>query len=250
MAFLIDNWVRVSASAAEPTNVLSNGTTKIGGPRIYSYITADSQATVAASGYFGNSTTPRVSGDIVTGDVVMVNSTTDGTVVWYTLTNSNSYTSIPYGGTITSTAFSNSSSTGVSQYAGGSLTLAQMTSLYSVGVQLLAAPGAGLAYLIDKFELNLVYGSAAYTGGGVLAPQYGSTVHAGGTTATSSTVAAATLTGLAANELVGLTGLTASTASSLMINEPLWLVNATADFATGTGGSATWAMWYRTVSAV
>lgn len=249
MAFDLDNWVRVSASAAEPTGLLQDGTTKIGGPRIYSYITADSQATVSASGYFGSASTPNVSGDIVTGDIVVVNSTSDATVVWYTLTNSNSYGSLPYGGTITSTAFSNSSSSGVSNFASGNLTLGDTTSLFSVGKQLVAAPGAGLVHLIDKFELNAIFGSAAYTAGGVISVQYGSTINAGGTTATSSTIAASVLTSLAANTLVGLTGLLAATASSSMINKPLYLVNATADFATGTGCSATWKLWYRTISA-
>lgn len=249
MAFNINNWVRVSTSAAEPTQVLQDGTTKIGGPRMYTYITADSQATVAASGYFGNSLDQKVSGDIVTGDIVVVNSTSDNTVVWYVLTNSHSYTDIAYGGTITSTAFSNSSSSGSSNFAAVPLTAANVNGMYAAPQALLPAPGAGQMIVVERILLNAIFGSAAFTNGGVIIAQYGNTANGAGTNSCTATVAATFLTTFAANQNAAATGFTAVTTSANAVNQGLYLSNQTAAFATGTGCSLVANVWYKIVAA-
>lgn len=55
----------------------------------------------------------------------------------------------------------------------GALTQAQILTLNSVPVTLLAASAAGTAYVIDEMEVFHSYSTAAYTGGGDLSLRYG-----------------------------------------------------------------------------
>ena len=137
----------------------------------------------------------------------------------------------------------------VYQYATGSLTLANLTGMYAAPVQILAASvaGSGKAIIVDKFLLNTTYGSAAFTAGGVMLLQYGNTADGAGTAATS-TVAASVLTGLTANGMISFSGAALGGISSAAINAGIYISNQTQAFATGTGGSATYQIWYKVVS--
>lgn len=136
----------------------------------------------------------------------------------------------------------------LAQHARVALTAAQFNGMYATPVQLVAAPGAGKLVVVDKVLLNQTFVSAAYAAGGVVAPQYDSTVHGGGTLASSASIAAATIQGIVSNSIVGLTGLIAVTASAALINKGIFLSNATGAFTTGDG---TWTVdiWYRTIAA-
>ncbi len=232
-------WARESVSANEPNQ--SNGGVVAGCFRKYMYYSpVDTQATCAASGYFNGGTAYHgFYPDVVTGDQITIYSLTENTYITYQATVSS--------GVITLSPLNTGN--GGSSFLSVNLTLAQLQTLYDTPVLLVPAPGAGNLILVDKFSLNVVYGSAAFTGGGVIAPQYGNTVHGGGTVATSATIAATELTSLSANTIVSLVGLLADTATSGIINKGIYLSNATADFASGTGASAIANIWYKTIAA-
>jgi hypothetical protein len=52
------------------------------------------------------------------------------------------------------------------------LTAAQITTLHSVPVSLIAAPGAGKAILLEKLSFQFKFGTTPFTGGGAVSPVY------------------------------------------------------------------------------
>jgi hypothetical protein len=135
----------------------------------------------------------------------------------------------------------------VVNYASGSITAAQWNGMYATPIQIVAAPGANKAIVIDKFWLNMTFVAAQYAAGGVVSLQYENTVHGAGVAA-SQTVAAATINGIAANSFLALTSVTAVTATATVVNQGVYLSNATGAFTTGDG-TWTWDCWYRIVPA-
>lgn len=250
MAFALQNWARVSTTANEPIDALQSPTPGgfIGAQRLYTYFSdTDTQATISASAYFNT-----VAGELVTGDVILAYSVTDGTQIWYMVTNSASsttWTTIPFGGTITVTAFSNSTSSGASNFATVTMNATTVNALYDTPQLLVAAPGAGKLIAVDRVLLDAVWGSLAFSSGGAIMAQYDSTVHGGGTNACTTTVASTFLTTFSASQAASLTGFTAVTALSGAINKGLYLSNATGDFTGGTGCSLIANVWYRIVAA-
>lgn len=65
------------------------------------------------------------------------------------------------------------------------LTADQINGLYVTPQLILPAAGTGLLNVVVSVEYNLIYGSAAFTSGGTLELQYGSTTEAGGVICTS-----------------------------------------------------------------
>jgi hypothetical protein len=120
---------------------------------------------------------------------------------------------------------------GVSQSLTVNVTNAQVKTLFSVGTQLLPAPGAGNAWVIDSMTVENVYLTAAFAAGGAIQASYGTGV----TTPATSTIAATFLTSLTANQMVTVAGAMASTLSSTVLNKAITLDAATADFTTGGG---------------
>lgn len=233
MAFTLQNWARESVSALEPTTTLTSGTI-VGCFRKYNYYSpTDTQLTVSASGYFNS-----VSYDITTGDLVTVYSAAENSYDTYQLVNTS--------GTITTISLN----TGTT-YARIPLTNAQLLAMYATPVELVPAPGSGLLILLDKFVLNAVFVTDALANGGVILPQYDSTAHGAGTNSATTTIAASYLTGLAANSIIGLTGVVAATATSGIINKGLYLSNQTGAFTNATTGASTAIadVWYKVVAA-
>lgn len=112
------------------------------------------------------------------------------------------------------------------------LTAAQIATLHSVPVALVAAPGAGKTLLLEELIYIQTFGTTAWTGtGGVVSPVY----HAQTTVLTATTIAAATIKSGASfsQALYGL-----GTTTTGMTNTGLDLLAATADF-TGGGGDST-----------
>jgi hypothetical protein len=129
------------------------------------------------------------------------------------------------------------------------MTLAQWNGMYATPYQLIAAPGAGLMNIIENIYVDYIYGSAALTGGGVVGAQYGNTAHLAGVAA-SATEAASDYTSATANTVFRIGGgLSTGALSASAINTAIYLSNATAAFATGTGGSFNVIVNYRTISA-
>jgi hypothetical protein len=122
-----------------------------------------------------------------------------------------------------------------------SATLAQLQTLNSVGISLAPASGAGTVNELVSCVVNLKYGSASFSGGGAVGVFWG----LGGTQASSGTIASTVFTSLSANEYQALVGQTAAVASSVALNKALVLQAASADFTSGTGGSAVIQVVYR-----
>ena len=139
----------------------------------------------------------------------------------------------------------------VNQQVSGTLTLAQLQNLYTTPIQVLPALNTGFMYEVDKVIVEAVYGSAAFTGGGNIYLQYGTT--AASSNAASGNIAAAFLTGLSANSVISTTGAingTSGLASSVSNGAPLTFTNGTAVFAAGTGGSALYTVFYKVIPVV
>jgi len=129
----------------------------------------------------------------------------------------------PNGGLITSGA------TKVAQYAKRvTLTAAQITTLHSVPVALVAAPGAGIALVCQGFIFQFTFGTVQFTGGGTVQPVY----HSATTNLAAGSVAAATVQA-AANYTGYSPAAAGGTALALSTNSGIDLYAASADFAAG-----------------
>lgn len=114
------------------------------------------------------------------------------------------------------------------------LTAAQLIAMYATPVALIpAVPGKSI--IVDAFEFIITRTSTAFTGGGVVAPQYDSTANGAGTAATA-TVAATVVTGAAGKTITARIPVVQSDIAQASIEGiGLFLSNATAAFAAGTG---------------
>lgn len=136
-------------------------------------------------------------------------------------------------------------------FASVPITAAQFNGMYAVPFQLIAAPGANKMIIIDSMELVETFVSAAYAAGGVVAAQYGNTVHGGGPLATN-TEAAADFQAVAST-VFAFNGVFGNTVGALPVstcaNAAVYLSNATAAFTTGDG---TWVVkiQYRIINTV
>lgn len=117
-------------------------------------------------------------------------------------------------------------------YKTGTLSAADLSGAYATPVQILAGQGANTTIIVDSFVLKIVYGTTQFADGGAANLQYGNTAHAGGTAATE-TIAAATINGWSANSMIKVAGLLGSAATTAVVNQALYLSNATASFTTG-----------------
>ncbi len=117
-------------------------------------------------------------------------------------------------------------------YTKVTLSAANIAAMRATPVILVAAGGANTLYLVESAFLEIKYNTVAYTGGGLIHIQYDSTINGSGTKATS-TLAAASITGVV-DDISPIAPLSASSnAGSLAVNKGLYISNATAAFATG-----------------
>lgn len=257
MAFTLQTWGRSSVTANEPAITLTSGAL-VGCNRMFIYTTFDTQATVAASGYFnpiGYEIAPA-------GDFLYCFSDTDNTGVLYILTNT--------AGVITTTTFStvNTVNTGniadlavtaakianntitdtqvsvngltslslnksLVQFASGNLTTANIEAMYGAPIQLIPAAGANTLIVVKQFTVELAYNNVAFTGGGAFGLQYGNTAALAGPAASNQfsagiITATASTWGSEAN-----TGIGAAPALLGCANTGIFISNLTAAFATG-----------------
>ena len=129
---------------------------------------------------------------------------------------------------------------GFLQLASISLTAAQIIAMYATPQLLIAAPPTGMSLVVEQVMIRFVAGATQFTGGGVVAPQIGNTVHGGGTLV-SATLPAATINSASSSD----TQLDDTGANVTLTQATgLYISNATAAFATGNG-TATVYVWYR-----
>lgn len=124
------------------------------------------------------------------------------------------------------------------------LTAANLIAMYTTPVAILPAPGAGKSILVTKLGFTITRTSTAFTGGGAVIFQYGATANGGGTQALDSTMATTVITGAAGATVTARNGAVISDLAAATIqNAGLYISNATAVFAAGTG-TATVDVWY------
>lgn len=130
------------------------------------------------------------------------------------------------------------------RHATVSVSAAEIIAMYTSPKVLIAAPGAGKSILVTKLAFTITRTATAFTGGGAAIVQYDSTANGGGTQALDSTLASTVITGAAGTSVSARNGAVISDLASTSIqNKGLYLSNATAVFADGTG-TATVDIWY------
>jgi hypothetical protein len=217
MAFILQNWGKVSVSANEPVSV---GGVILGAPREFSYYTLDTQAVVSGTAnYFS-----AVVESLFAGDIIRVYSATDLTSVSYIVTTASiNPTSVVI------------SLLGAGGIASGIISNAQMLAgIYAHPVQLIPPPGANKMIVVRNAVLSIVYNSVQYQNGGAIRFQYDSTIHGAGVNACATTVAAADINGATANNSQLLLGvLQAWGLNTTWANLGIYLSCATGEFTNG-----------------
>lgn len=127
------------------------------------------------------------------------------------------------------------------QYVSVPLTLGQLQALNTAPVSVIAAQGAGTLIEVTSAVLELVYGSAAFTGGGTVQLSYGNAT----TYPASVTIAATVFTTFAANQAILFAGAMAVTATTNTLNKAIFLFGNTGNFAVGTGATGILKIAYR-----
>lgn len=104
---------------------------------------------------------------------------------------------------------------------------------YSIPATLVPAPGAGFAIIVKRMMVNMNSSTVAYTSGGAMYAQYGTTGHSAN--AATDSVAPGFIRGNAVQSIT-VDGVQATTLTKSVIeNQPITITNATANFATGDG---------------
>lgn len=121
------------------------------------------------------------------------------------------------------------------RYATVAITAAQFNGMYAAPFLLIAAPGANNLIVVDRIELIMTYGTAAFAAGGVVAFQYDSTVHGAGVLASNAEAAADFFqTASTTFTFIGNSGNTVGIVPfSTSVNKGLYISNLTQAFTTG-----------------
>ena len=119
------------------------------------------------------------------------------------------------------------------QYIKVTVSAAEWNGMFAAPKLLIAAPGLNNAIRVYDATFEVDYGGAAFAAGGVTALQYGATVGGAGPKA-SQTMTAATAIGWVADSLVGLDGDMPTGLAAGMVNQGIYISNATGAFTTGT----------------
>lgn len=136
-------------------------------------------------------------------------------------------------------------------YTTVTISAAQFNGMYAAPKLLVAAPGANKLIVVEHIALPMTFVSAQYAAGGVVKPQYDSTINGAGSAAASS-LQASDFTGAAASttfHFSSLTGNASNVAFSTSVNKGLYLSNASAAFTTGDSTFVAH-VWYRIIPTV
>jgi len=275
MAFTIANWgcQQPSMNAGQETVTPFGGSpTVVNTINVFTYASPnDTVATIIAADYFLSLFNILNVGDIIWGSgtdasfavTVATVSSTSVTVVSMGLTTSIGTANI-VAGAVTATELASDAVTTVKildnnvtsaklalntlQYLAVPITAAEFNGMYAAPKLLVAAGGANTLIVLDKLDLLLTFGSAAFAAGGVAAVQYDSTANGAGVIA-STTRAAADFFVVASTGFGFNMGVVAQTFTTC-VNKGLYLSNITGAFTTGTGSSLVAHIWYKIVPTV
>ncbi len=275
MAFTIANWGSTSTSlnAGQETVIPFGGSsTVLNTCNVFTYISpTDAIATIIAADYFLSMFASLNVGDIIWGSgtdaafavQVTASSSTTVTVASMGITTSIGTANIVNGAVTAAKLASDAVTTvkildnnvtsaklalNVLQYAAVAISAAEFNGMYAAPKQLVAAGGANTLLVLDKLDLLMTYGSAAFAAGGVAAVQYDSTANGAGVIA-STTRAAADFFAVASTGFGFNMGVVAQTFSTC-VNKGLYLSNITGAFTTGTGSSFVAHIWYKLIATV
>lgn len=241
MAFDINYLARVSTSAnVQALKVWSYNATATG--------TNEAIATVVASAYFNdlqqNLTSGSEAGPYAVGDVIHVHGNdANGMYIVTSITTNVTVATYAAIGSISSAQVNSN----LIQYTSVAITAANFNGMYAAPKLLVAAGGADTLLVVDKVQLLMTYGSAAFAAGGVAAVQYDSTANGAGVIA-SSTLAAATFQPTASTGWNFNAGVVAETFSTC-VNKGLYLSNITGAFTTGDSDMVAH-IWYKVIPTV
>jgi len=126
------------------------------------------------------------------------------------------------------------------QQAQLALTAAQLKAMYAAPVQILAAPGAGLAIVVQEILFELTTTATAFANGGIVGFQYDSTANLAGTLVHGGSIPAAVITAGAGTTVTGLWAAPGANGLTIPANKGLFISNQTAAFITGTGTAKVW----------
>lgn len=120
------------------------------------------------------------------------------------------------------------------------LSAASLIAMYTTPVAILLAPAAGVGIVVDEILFEMKATATAFTGGGIVTFQYGVTAHGAGTLVHSGSIPASVVNAGAAGNTLTLLGPATAANGTTIPNDGttasgLYISNATAVFATGTG---------------
>ena len=169
------------------------------------------------------SLTPSPSGFLSNGDIIWNGKPTVGQPAFWTVLTGGSTPAFQAGPTL-----GNGTTTTVS------LTAAQIDSMYTTPISLIAAPGAGNAIWVSRVVFEMTTTSTAFTGGGAVSFPY----HGTSTNSASSTIPASVVTSATPGTTYTVLGesVTAN-GTTVLANTGVDITNASAVFATGTGSA-------------
>lgn len=133
-------------------------------------------------------------------------------------------------------------------YASVAISASEFNGMYAAPKLLIAAPGANKLISIDKADLLMTYGTAAFASGGVVALQYDSTVHGAGVLNSTTWAASSFFATVSTGWLFGASSTVAQTFSTC-VNKGVYLSNLTGAFTTGDSTFVAH-IWYRIIPTV
>ena len=242
MAFNINYLGRVSTSGnAQALKVWSYNATATGAN--------DPIATVIASGYFDsvqqNLTAGLLSGLLEVGDVLHIRGNdSNGMYIVTSITTNVTVASYAASGSISSAQVNPN----LIQYTTVSITAALFNTIFAAPIELVPAAGANTFIVLDRMQLLMTYGTVAYTVGGDVAVQYGTTAGGAGVHASTIHSAASFQSAFSFGANFNANAAIIQPFSSC-VNQGLYISNAGAPFQTGDSNLVAH-IWYKVVPSV
>jgi len=245
MTFNKDNWARVS-DAMNTGGVTVDGVI-YNAPAAFTYRSAgDNSATIAAADYFAGAVYDLAVGDVLTcqgSDTLQTLSVAAISRSAGTITTSIASVATVANDSITSAKMDQL----LLKYVAVPISAAAFNGAYATPVELVAAQGANTLLVLDRVQLLMTYGSAAFAAGGVLSVQYDSTANGAGVIA-STTLAAATFQGTV-SEAFALNAGVVDQPFSTCVNKNLSLSNVSGAYTTGDSTFIAH-VWYKEIPSV
>lgn len=214
-------------------------------PAVFACSTEDNLATITASGYLND-----MNDQVKQNDIFHINYSDTSTFPLYpnglVATLGTFYANVSGANT---SLIQFPSTTNIPSLATVAVSAAEFNGMYAAPKLLVAAPGANNLILVNKMDLIMTYGTAAFASGGVVAAQYDSTVNGAGVKATNTEAAADFFaTESTTYQFEGVSGNTVGALPfATTVNKGIYLSNQTGAFTTGDSTFVA-KIWYYTVA--